>query len=773
MIRVTAGALVLATSAAAAGRGTAGQFEVDLFRMINNLPSVLTIPLVTVMQAGTLGAVFVAAGLAIAARRWPPARRWRLARDLLASGTLAWLAAKAVKTYIRRGRPSALLHGVIVRGAAATGLGFPSGHTAVAAALATAAGPYIGRRAGRLAWCGVGIVAIARMYVGAHLPLDTIGGAALGWIITAGLHLAWGAPGGQPSSRGVREALRRAGIDVGELRLLRTDARGSTPFVAQDTAGLPLFVKAVGRAQRDADWLFRAWRYFAYRDPGDEPPFVSPRQLTEHEALLSLLAGRAGVRTPRVVAVSALPDGSGVLVTIRIHGQTLQDSHRAPGDDQLHDIWQHAARLGAARIAHRDLRRANLLIDDDGRPWILDFGFAQAAAPDRLLAQDIAELLVSLACVAGSERAVASASTVLTGRTLLAALPLVQPLAMSAATRRDLRSHPGLLPDLRHRVTAVLGLNEEPPPAPLLRVRLRHVVTFLIAVLAVHFIIPQVTELHQIVGALRGTRWQWLVAATLASVGTYLLAAVEVRGAAARPLPLGRTTLAQLASSVANRLAPGGIGGISVTIRYLERSGLTTAESVAAVTLSNVAGVGVHVTALAVVADLVIGSGVEPVRMPQRWGILVVIVAVTTLSGLVFWTPIGRHRLLPVIRLAALSVLAVIRHPGQAALVLIGAAGITASYVLALFSSLRAFGVAPSLLHVAAAYLAAAAIGAASLTPGGLGAVEAALVGALIRLSVPAGPAIAGVLAFRLVTYWLPLLPAAAAVRWLRRGGAL
>jgi undecaprenyl-diphosphatase len=76
----------------------------------------------------------------------------------------------------------------------------------------------------------------------------------------------------------------------------------------------------------------------------------------------------------------------------------------------------------------------------------------------------------------------------------------------------------------------------------------------------------------------------------------------------------------------------------------------------------------------------------------------------------------------------------------------------TVSYVLALFCSLRAFGTAPSLLRVAAAYLVAAAIGAASLTPGGLGAVEAALVGALIRCIVPAGPAIAGGLVFRLVT---------------------
>jgi undecaprenyl-diphosphatase len=98
LIRVTIGVLVLAASAAVAGQGTAPRFEVDLFRLVNDLPSVLTVPLVVVMQAGTLAAVFVAAGLALAARRW------RLARDLAASGTLAWLAAKGVKAFVRRGR---------------------------------------------------------------------------------------------------------------------------------------------------------------------------------------------------------------------------------------------------------------------------------------------------------------------------------------------------------------------------------------------------------------------------------------------------------------------------------------------------------------------------------------------------------------------------------------------------------------------------------------------------------------------------------------------
>jgi uncharacterized protein (TIRG00374 family) len=74
---------------------------------------------------------------------------------------------------------------------------------------------------------------------------------------------------------------------------------------------------------------------------------------------------------------------------------------------------------------------------------------------------------------------------------------------------------------------------------------------------------------------------------------------------------------------------------------------------------------------------------------------------------------------------------------------------------------------------VALAYLGGSAVGAASPTPGGLGAVEAALVAGLTALGAPAGPAIAAVLMFRLATFWLPIAPGWFAFRRLRRSGAI
>ena len=146
------------------------------------------------MQAGSLAAVFVAAGLALAARR--P----RLAADLAASGTAAWVAAKLVKPVVHRGRPEALLPGVAVYGRPQTGLGFPSGHAAVAAAMMTAAAPHLPPPARAAGWAAVGLVATARMYVGAHLPLDVAGGLLLGWTVGSAVRLAPHAPPGLAAS---------------------------------------------------------------------------------------------------------------------------------------------------------------------------------------------------------------------------------------------------------------------------------------------------------------------------------------------------------------------------------------------------------------------------------------------------------------------------------------------------------------------------------------------------------------------------------------------
>jgi undecaprenyl-diphosphatase len=162
--------------------------ETAVFRALDGgdlLPFALVWP---VMQLGNLLVVPTAALLAALRRRW------RLAVGLLLAGGGVYVLAKVVKGIVVRGRPDALLADVAVRGAPALGRGFLSGHAAVVTALLVVAWPWLGRR-GR-AVCTVLVVAVclARVHVGAHLPLDVAGGAALGLAVGAAVRLLVGHP---------------------------------------------------------------------------------------------------------------------------------------------------------------------------------------------------------------------------------------------------------------------------------------------------------------------------------------------------------------------------------------------------------------------------------------------------------------------------------------------------------------------------------------------------------------------------------------------------
>jgi undecaprenyl-diphosphatase len=122
-------------------------------------------------------------------------RRWRLAAGLLLAGAGVYLLAKVVKGIVPRGRPDRLLDDVVIRGTAALGRGFVSGHAAVVTSLLVVAWPWLNRPARIGCSVLVAAVCLARVHVGAHFPLDVVGGAALGLAVAGLVRLVIGHPG--------------------------------------------------------------------------------------------------------------------------------------------------------------------------------------------------------------------------------------------------------------------------------------------------------------------------------------------------------------------------------------------------------------------------------------------------------------------------------------------------------------------------------------------------------------------------------------------------
>jgi undecaprenyl-diphosphatase len=245
-----------------------------------------------------------------------------------------------------------------------------------------------------------GCVCVARIYVGSHLPFDVLGGAALGWAAGSLVLLAFGAPTGQPSVERVRKALQASGFDPADLRPLPGGDRRSARYLVAGDSRPDLFVKVVSRERRDRDLLYRAWARLRHR--GSPPSrFGDGVAEVEHEASMALLAAAAGVRTPPILLVRSFGNGAGMLVQRRLHGRDLTGPGAGrPDPDQLTDIWQQVALLRAARIAHGDLGLASVMLDEDGKAWLVDFDRAEAAAGDRLLDRDVATLLAALDGVA-------------------------------------------------------------------------------------------------------------------------------------------------------------------------------------------------------------------------------------------------------------------------------------------------------------------------------------------------------------------------------------
>ncbi|MFM8305152.1 MAG: hypothetical protein ACKOA9_12800, partial [Actinomycetota bacterium] len=325
---------------------------------------------------------------------------------------------------------------------------------AVVTAIVTAAAPWESRRWRRLAWTLVVLVAVV-WFVGSPIEFDVVIALLCGWFGGALAVVVLGAPSMRPSIEAISAGLAAVGVPLRDLRRADVDARGSSPYFGTAADGTPLFVKALGADERSADLMFRTYRRLMPRDLGDEKADASLRRTVEHEALVALAVRDLGVCTPRFVAFAQAEPNGFVLAYEQIAGKSFD---RVPPADMtdaaLGGIWEQVAHMRRHRVAHRDLRLANVFLGDDGQPWIIDFGFSELAASDLLLRTDVAELLASSTTVVGPDRAVAVAEAVVGRDALVDAALRLRLGLLSGATRTAMKASPGLLDDLRGRLEA-------------------------------------------------------------------------------------------------------------------------------------------------------------------------------------------------------------------------------------------------------------------------------------------------------------------------------
>ena len=201
--------LTVAASLGSLGGQVSG-VERAAFRAVNGLPDWLERPMWALQLLGVLVTPLVVAVVALC---WPPRapedgragelrwaaslklRRWRLALGLVLLAPLKLVAERQVlKVLVERQRPGQNEPGAVLRDVPPAGLSFPSGHAIIAVGIATLLWPYLGRRSRVVAVVLAVAVCVARVYLGAHNPLDVVAGAGLGLLLGGLLTLLVGLP---------------------------------------------------------------------------------------------------------------------------------------------------------------------------------------------------------------------------------------------------------------------------------------------------------------------------------------------------------------------------------------------------------------------------------------------------------------------------------------------------------------------------------------------------------------------------------------------------
>ncbi|MBV9208206.1 MAG: flippase-like domain-containing protein, partial [Actinobacteria bacterium] len=438
-------------------------------------------------------------------------------------------------------------------------------------------------------------------------------------------------------------------------------------------------------------------------------------------------------------------------------------------------LWAEAGTLHRAGIAHRSLRVANVIVGQDGRPVIADFSFSELAATRRQIDLDVAELLASLAALAGEDRATSAAVKVLGPEGVAPAVPLLQPLALSAGTRRAVKQQEGLLTRTRSAAAAGSGA-ESPELVRVQRVRPRNLLTIAALAGVYYFLLPQLAKVGNPLPVLESAQWAWVGVAIGFSALTYLASAIGLLGGVSVRVPFWPAVLTQGASSYVNRVSPSNVGGMALNVRFLQKAGVEPAAGVAAVGVNSLAGALVHLVLLVIFfAWAGRGGASKAFKLPSSSVLLAVLAAVAAVIGIVIATRQGRNfaarKVLPSLRSSLASLGRVARSPVRLTLLFGGSALVTLANVGGLVASVEAFGGGASIAKIGAVYMAASVVAAATPTPGGVGGFEAAAISGLTGIGISSGAAVSAVVIFRLANYWLPVPPGWLSWRLLQRLG--
>jgi uncharacterized protein (TIRG00374 family) len=434
-------------------------------------------------------------------------------------------------------------------------------------------------------------------------------------------------------------------------------------------------------------------------------------------------------------------------------------------------VWESLGTLHGHQISHGDLRVEEITFDD-GTAQFGGFGSAEYGATDEQLQADVAQLLVTTTALYDAAAAVGAAVDVFGKDAVLLASRRLTKSAMPSRIRKSVADAGAVMSAARDEVKRRTGADQIRAETTTRFTRYQ-VIQLVLLVALVYVAYPFISTVPAFFAELRTANWWWALLGLTVSALTYLGAAAALWASADGLVSFKNLAIMQVANTFAATTTPAGVGGLAMSTRFLQKGGLGALRATAAVALQQTVQVISHVTLLIFFTAAAGASADLSHFVPSATLLYLIAGLLLGLVGTFLFVPKLRQWLATAVRprlkevLSELAELA--REPNRLAIIVLGCAATTLGMALALWASIEAFGGDTSFVTVTVVTMVGGTLASAAPTPGGVGAVEAALIGGLAAFGVPTAIAVPSVLLYRVLTCWLPVFIGWPIMRWLSK----
>ncbi|WP_236983807.1 MULTISPECIES: lysylphosphatidylglycerol synthase transmembrane domain-containing protein [Mycobacterium] len=640
---------------------------------------------------------------------------------------------------------------------------------AMLAAVLTVSGPWLPAR-WRHWWWGLLLAFVPiHLVVSAIVPARAVVGLAVGWFVGAFVVLVVGTPALEVPLDGAVRALAKRGFLASRLLVVRPGGPGPLVLSAESTdPEATATVELYGPHQRSGGALRQLWWKLRLRGSETAPLQTSLRRAVEHRALMAIAIGDIGVANSATIAMAALDRGWTLYAHNPVQGIPLDE---CAAQTPVSEVWKTLRTLNDHQVSHGDLRCHEITVAE-GRVLFGGFGAAEYGATDAQLQSDIAHLLVTTSALYDAQAAVAAAIDAFGKPTILDASRRLTKSAVPKRIRAQVPNAKAVIADARAEVKRQTGADQIKDET-ITRFSRSQVIQLVLIGALVYVAYPFISTVPTFFSELRNANWWWALLGLTVSALTYVGAAGALWACADGLVSFWKLTIMQIANTFAATTTPAGVGGLALSTRFLQKGGLNALRATAAVALQQAVQVIVHLSLL-IFFSAVAGTSTDLSHFVPNATVLYLIAGVALgIVGTFLFVPNLRRWLAtevqPKLKEVSNDLVELAKEPKRLALIVLGSAGTTLGAALALWASVEAFGGGTTFVTVTVVTMVGGTLASAAPTPGGVGAVEAALIGGLAAFGVPAAIGVPSVLLYRVLTCWLPVFIGWPVMRWLTK----